>query len=219
MSVKFNEYWNIIHDKMDEYVEFMQRSRIPTMNRLGVNVVAMWNALIGAGPQIISEGISQDLDCVEKALKSEDFKKMNIKLLTQVTDYHSKILVSSGRFPHLPRQIEKGTVKFSQYWDIIPGKEEKYDHFIRNEYYPGMEELGIRTADEWYVLIGESPHTFYEGRADNAEKLLAALKSQKFRILKKDLLYLVSNYTSRVLVFHAFRAKGAASTDYEFFVV
>jgi hypothetical protein len=52
MAVKFNEYWNIVPVSVDEYVDFMKRSRIPTLNRLGINIAAMWYVLIGASPQI-----------------------------------------------------------------------------------------------------------------------------------------------------------------------
>ena len=218
MSVKFNEYWNIIPEKMDEYIEFMQRSYIPTMNSLRINVVALWSVLIGESPQIVSEGVAEDLECIEIALKSEACKNSKTKLLTLVTDHKSKVMVPSGRFPQLPRTIETGIVKFSQYWDIIPGKEKEYDNFIRTEHYPAMEELGIRIAGEWNVLIGESPNVFYEGRADHAEQLLAALKSNKFRKMKYELLKLVSDYSSKVLVFHAFRTKGGKSKEYKFYL-
>ena len=219
MVVKFNEYWNILPHKMEEYIEFMQRSRIPTLNRLGINVAAIWYALIGASPQIISEGIARDLDSLETALKNADYLKTNTKMLTLVSDYRSKVLVPSGRFPHLPRIIEKGTVKFSQYWDIIPGKEDDYDQFIKNIHYPAMEDLKINIGGEWKVLIGESPNIFYEGRSDRAEKLLSALQSQKFRIMKNELLKLVCNYSSRVLVYHAFKSKSGKSHEYEFNIV
>lgn len=219
MAVKFNEYWNIIPHKMNDYIEFMQKSRIPTLNRLGINVAAIWCSLIGASPQIISEGVARDLDSLETALKSGDFLKTNNKLLTLVSDYRSKVLVPTGRFPHLPRIIEKGTVKFSQYWDIIPGKEEDYENFIKNVHYPAMEELDIIIGGEWKVLIGESPNIFYEGRSDRAEKLLTALQSQKFRVMKNELLKLVFNYSSRVLVYHAFKLKSGSSSEYEFNIV
>ena len=218
MSVKFNEYWNVIPEKMDEYIDFMQRYHIPTMNSLRINIVALWSVLIGESPQIASEGVAEGLECVETALKSEECKKLRTKLLTLVTDHKSKVMISSDRFPQLPRTVETGTVKFSQYWDIIPGKEKKYDEFIRNEYHPAIEEIGIRIGGEWIVLIGESPNIFFEGRADNAEQLLAALKSQKFRVMKTELLKLVSNYSSRVLVFHAFRTKGGKSKEYKFYL-
>lgn len=218
MAVKFNECWNIVPEALDEYVEFMQRDKIPTMNRLGINIAAIWAALIGPSPQIISEGIAADLDQLEAALKSADYSKTSTRLLHFVTDYRSKVLISSGRFQHLPRVTEKGTIKFSQYWDVIPGKEEKYDHFIINEFYPAMEDLGIIIGGEWKILIGESPNIFFEGRSEHAERLLTALNSQKFKIMKNELLKIVSNYSSRVLVFHAFKAKGKKS-EYEFYLV
>ncbi len=219
MAVKFNEYWNIVPASANEYVDFMKRSRIPTLNRLGINVVAMWCVLIGGSPQIISEGIAENLDQIENALKSDDYERTASQLLHYVTDYRSKVMVPTGRFPQLPRVSEKGTVKFSQYWDIIPGKENEYDLFVKNEFYPAMEAIGIRVAGEWKVLIGESPHMFFEGRCEHAEQLLTALNSQKFRASKHQLMKLVTNYSSRVLVFHAFRAKGAQTSDYEFYFV
>lgn len=219
MAVKFNEYWNVLPQKWEEYVEFMQRNRIPTLNSLGVNVAAIWCALIGASPQIISEGIARDFDSLETALKDPEFMKTNTKLLTLVSDYRSKVLVPTGRFPNLPRIIERGTVKFSQYWDIIPGKENEYENFIKNVHYPAMEELDIYIGGEWKVLIGESPNIFYEGRSDRAEKLLSALQSQKFRAMKNELLKLVSNYSSRVLIYHAFKSKSGKSNEYEFNIV
>jgi hypothetical protein len=219
MAVKFNECWNIVPASMNEYIDFMKRSRIPTMNQLGINVAAIWWVLVGASPQIVSEGIAENLDQMEGALKSGDYSKTTNQLLHFVTDYRSKVLVPTGRFKHLPRVTEKGTVKFSQYWDVIPGKEDDYDHFIKNEFYPAMEDIEIQIGGEWKILIGESPNMFFEGRSEHAEQLLAALNSQKFRTSKYELMKLVTNYSSRVLVFHAFKAKGGSASDYEFFFV
>jgi hypothetical protein len=219
MAVKFNEYWNIVPASIEEYVDFMKRSRIPTLNRLGINVAAIWCVLIGGSPQICSEGLAENLDQMEGALKSDDYSKTATQLLHFVTDYKSKVMVPTGRFHHLPRVTEKGTVKFSQYWDVIPGKEEEYDRFMKNEFYQAIEAIGIRIGGEWKILIGESPNTFFEGRCDHVEQLLTALNSQKFRTMKYELMMFVSNYSSRILVFHAFRAKGAKSQDYEFYFV
>jgi len=219
MAVKFNEYWNIFPASVDQYVDFMKRYRIPTLNQLGINVVAMWCVLIGSSPQIISEGIAENLDQLEVVLKNDDYSKTATQLLHFVTDYKSKVMVPTGRFQHLPRVSEKGTVKFSQYWDVIPGKEHDYDQFIKNAFYPAMEAIGIRVGGEWKVLIGESPNIFFEGRCDHAEQLLAALNSQRFRTMKYELMKLVTNYSSRVLVFHAFKAKGGKNQDYEFYFV
>lgn len=219
MAIKFNEYWNIIPHKMDEYIDFMQRRRIPTLNRLQITVVAMWSALIGNSPQIISVGVAENLESCEAALKSKDYYEINTQLLHYVTDYRSKVLISSNRFPHLPKDSEKGPVKFNQYWDIVPGKENEYEQFIKNVHYQGMEDLGISVIGEWKVLIGESPNIFFEAGSDNESKLLQALTSQKFRVLKHELLRLVSNYSSRILVHHAFKSKAAGSNKYEFFMV
>ena len=219
MAVKIVEHWNTIPEKMDEYIDFMQKYRIPTMNNLGINIAALWSVLIGASPQIISEGIAEDLDRLDSALKSKDYSKTNTMLLHFVTDYKSKVLVPTGRFQHLPRVAKRSIVKFSQYWDIIPGKEDEYDSFIRNDFYPAMEELGIIIGGEWKILIGESPNILLEGRCNHAEILLKALNSRKFPMMKYKLLKLVTNYASRVLVFHAFKSMGSRSIGYDFYFV
>jgi hypothetical protein len=156
---------------------------------------------------------------MEVALKSNEYTKTTTKLLHLVTDYKSKVMIPTGRFQHLPRVSEQGTVKFSQYWDVIPGKEDAYENFIRNEFYPAMEDIGIRIGGEWRTLIGESPNIFFEGRCDHASQLINLLDSQKFRMLKYELMKLVCNYSSRGLVFHAFKAKGGKTSDYEFYFV
>jgi len=219
MAIKFNEYWNIIPDRVDEYIEFLRLHRIPTMNRLGMNIVAMWSSLIGASPQIISVGVSEDLECCERVLKSKEYYQLTAQLLHYVTDYRSKVLIATPRFSHLPRGTEKGPVKLSQYWDIIPGKEEDYDLFIREEHFSAMNDLGIEVIGEWKVLVGESPNIFYESRANDERQLLHALTSQKFRHLKYELLQLVTNYSSRILVYHAQKVRTRGSVDYEFFLV
>ena len=214
MAVKFNEYWNIVPSTLPEYVDFMQGYHIPTMNKIGINIVTLWSVFVGAGPQVICEGLAKDFSQIENALRCKEFTETNTKLLSFVTDYRSKVLVPTTRLTNLPRLNHKGTVKFSQYWDIIPGNEKEYDRFIREVHYPSMEDIGIHIVGEWKVLIGESPNVYYEGRADNVEHLLRSLENEKFKIIKSNLLKLVTNYSSRINNYHAFYDKNTKS--YEF---
>lgn len=217
MAVKFLEYWDIDPEKKREYKNFILKEHIPTLNNLGITIVAAWNVLIGAFPQIISEGVAEDLNQVQMALTSETYKNLNNRLLTFVTNYKSKVQVPTGRLEHLPREIEKGTVKFNQYWDIIPGKEKEYEAFIHDTCVPKMNELGIKIAGEWSVLIGESPHVILEGRAKSLDILMKALQSDDYRQLKAKLMDMVNHCNSRVLVFHALRSIGYKSVSYEMY--
>lgn len=215
MPVKFNEYWNIIPGTVKEYAEFMKRSRIPSLNKLGINVNAIWCGLIGPTPQIISEGIANNTHQIEIALTSKEYMKTHTKLLNYVKDYQSKVLVPTGRFEHLPRVADKSTIKFNQYWEVISGKEDEYARFIRNDFSTTLKNLGIRVGGEWQILIGGSPNIIFEGRCET-ERLMKALNSVEFRKIRLELLQLVSNYTSRILVIHAFKSISSRTVDYEF---
>ncbi len=215
MPVKFNEYWNIIPGTVKQYAEFMIQSRIPTLNKLGININAIWCGLIGPTPQIISEGIANNIHQIEFALTNKSYLKTHTELLNYVKDYQSKVLIPTGRFEHLPRVADKSTIKFNQYWEIIAGKEDEYDRFIRDEFTNTLKNLGIRVGGEWKILIGGSPNIIFEGRCET-EHIMNALNSKEFRKIRFELLQIVSNYTSRILVIHALKTIGTRAVNYEF---
>jgi len=215
MPVKFNEYWNIIPGTVNQYVEFMKRTRIPTLNKLGININAIWCGLIGPTPQIISEGIADNTHQIEMALTNKEYLKTHSELLHYVKDYQSKVLIPTGRFEHLPRVADKSTIKFNQYWEVNAGKEDEYESFIRDEFAPTLRDMGIRVGGEWKILIGGSPNIIFEGRCET-EHIMNALNSKKFRKIRLELLQMVSNYTSRILVIHAFKTIGSRAVAYEF---
>ena len=103
--------------------------------------------------------------------------------------------------------------KFNQTWDLIGDKKE-YGRFVKNEFYPLLEELGICVAREWEVLIGDGPSIICEGRANDISSLLRNLQGNKFQEAKLKLKQLVENYESRILTFHIRKVKGYKSASY-----
>ena len=67
MPVKFNQYWTVDYDKTREYEKFIIGKYIPGINKLGIHVLAGWAVLIGGYSDHILEGISNDLELLEKA--------------------------------------------------------------------------------------------------------------------------------------------------------
>ena len=215
MPVKFNQYWNVMPNRTKDYEKFIIRDFIPGLNRLGIQIVAGWSVIIGAYSEIMLEGVSNDLDLLEQALKQSKYKKLNEDLLSYIKGYKTKILIPSGRTDFYSMDFKEHTVKFSQMWDVIIEKKADYKRFVLEKYYPLMEAAGINVAGEWEVLIGDGPHFICEARVSEYETLIGNLQSKEFRKAKTDLKKLIENYQSRLLAFHVQKVKGYKSASYK----
>ncbi len=91
-TVKFNQAWNVLSHKKDEYDEFVINEYFPTLNKLGISVAGEWEVLIGDDPGIICEGRVSDIDNLLRNLESEKFQNTRIKLKRLVENYRSRIL-------------------------------------------------------------------------------------------------------------------------------
>ncbi len=217
MAVKLNHYWTIIPHKNEEYSRFIIKKFIPGVNRLGLHTVAGWSVLVGAYSEIIMETVASDLDLLEKALRSKEYKELKSELLNFVRKYKTKVLIPSQKDSAYSMDIAEDAVKFNQMWDVITLKEDDYHRFssyVEEEFYPILEKLGIHVAGEWEVLIGEGPRTICEGRANDVASLITNLQGTEFRRAKRKLKQFVENYESRILSFHVQKVKGYKSASY-----
>ncbi len=202
MAVKLNQYWSIIPGRYDEYEKFLISEFMPGVNRLGLQTVAAWSVLIGAYSEIVLENASDDLEMIEKTLKDEQYKTLKRNLLKVVKNYHTKVLSSSGRTDSYTKDIEDGTIKFNQMWDVQSQKKDDYEKFINDEFFPTLEELGVQVAGEWEILIGDGPGIICEGRVTDLNNLISNLQSKRFQVAKRKLKQCVENYRSRILTLH-----------------
>jgi hypothetical protein len=90
--------WNIRPGREDEYFEFVIREFGPGLIKLGVRPTDAWYTQYGDHPQILTGGVAEDLESLRRALASDEWRKLNGKLLTYVTDYTQKIIRGSGGF-------------------------------------------------------------------------------------------------------------------------
>jgi len=215
MPVKFNQYWTIISEQREAYGKYIIKEFIPGMNSLGIHIVAGWMVLVGGYSEIFVEGMSNDLELIEKALRDKKFKQLKDELLNYVKSYKTKILIPTGTKDSYSTDYEDDTVKFKQTWNIISNTKDKYANFVLNEYYPLLEKSHIVVAGEWEVLIGDGPHIICEGRVRDTEKLISTIQSKKFRTARRKLKSLVENFESRLFTFHIHKRKGYKSSSYE----
>ncbi|MCP4722451.1 MAG: hypothetical protein GY860_23575 [Desulfobacteraceae bacterium] len=92
------------------------------------------------------------------------------------------------------------SVKLNHYWSIISGRDEECVEFIINKFIPGVNNLGLQTVAVWSVLVGAYSEIVLENASSYLEIIEKALKDQKYKDLKRDLLKFVKNYQTKVLV-------------------
>jgi hypothetical protein len=218
MPVKFNHYWTVNPRKRDEYEKFIINKLIPGVNRLNMHVVAAWSVMVGAHSDFILETVSNDLDLLEEALRSDNYRKLMSELRYHITNYKTRVLVSTGKKDVYSTDIREDTIKFNQMWNVTTESKENYEEYNRyvmEEFYPMLEDLGILVAGEWEVLIGDGPLLLCEGRVNDVKNLIMNLQSARFRKGKKKLKNYIDKYESRILAFHIRKLKGYKSVSYQ----
>jgi hypothetical protein len=90
--------WNIRPGREDEYFEFTMREFGPGLVKLGVRPTDAWYTQYGDRPQILTGGIVDDIENLQRILSSDEWRKLKGKLLTYVTNYNQKVVHASGGF-------------------------------------------------------------------------------------------------------------------------
>lgn len=96
--VKLLMSWDIKAGREQPYFEFVVREFAPGLIRLGLQPTEAWYTIYGEGPQILTGGVTEDIDAMRKFLQSEDWHALQEKLLGYVTNYQQKVIPASGRF-------------------------------------------------------------------------------------------------------------------------
>jgi hypothetical protein len=92
------------------------------------------------------------------------------------------------------------TVKFIQFFDILPGQAEEFRHFAHKNYIPGINDTGLlRMIGSWYVAAGEGPYCIFESVSDSVNKINKLLQLDEFDKLNRLLHFLITNYKTKIL--------------------
>ncbi|MBC8097830.1 MAG: hypothetical protein H7Y11_00170 [Armatimonadetes bacterium] len=100
MSVKLVMYWDIKPGRDQEYFEFLIREWSPGITRLGVEPTGAWWTAYSANPmpQIMAEGLTDNLPMMQGILNSDEWKRLHERLLEFVENYSHKVVRVSGEF-------------------------------------------------------------------------------------------------------------------------
>jgi hypothetical protein len=95
-NYRFNHHYDVIYEKFDDYIAFMQEEHIPIMEELGVEMIGAWYVAIGPGPNMVVEAACPSVKIIMEAIGSERYRRLTAKLLTMVDGFGSKILADTG---------------------------------------------------------------------------------------------------------------------------
>jgi hypothetical protein len=97
-TVKLLMSWDIKPGRESEYFEFIVREFAPRIMRMGIQPTEAWYTVYGSGPQIVTGGVSEDLQTMRQILTSNEWEELLNELMGYVTDYRQKIVAATSRF-------------------------------------------------------------------------------------------------------------------------
>ena len=98
MAVKLLMTWDIVEGREQEYFEFVIREFVPGMQRLGIKPTEAWYTTFGRRPQILTGGMTDNLQVMQQALSTDDWQQLHDKLLEFVTNFDLKVIRATGGF-------------------------------------------------------------------------------------------------------------------------
>jgi len=200
MIFLFNQHWDLIPGRVEEYTQFVINLHLPAMKKIGINMVGGFHVVVGEGPRIIAVGAVDSLQKLQKALETEEYERITAQIQQYVSNYFSRILKPTGRVKIEKYNIQLRVWKFNQYFNIIPGREKEYTEFVINDHIPTMEKLGIKMTGGWRVVVGHGPSIVAEGTANSLVEIAKAMESHEFRRITNLLTSTyVTDYSSRLL--------------------
>ena len=98
IMVKLLMSWDIKPGQETAYFEFIVKEWAPGVMKLGFQPTEAWYTVFGDGPQILTGGITEDLETMREILESEEWRNLQEKLFAFVTNFQQKVVPATGRF-------------------------------------------------------------------------------------------------------------------------
>ncbi len=98
MNVKVIMSWDIIQGREQEYFEFVVRSFMPGVQKLGMALSDAWVTIYGDHPQILVGAIVPGIERARAIIHSDEWSRLNNQLQDFVTNYDLKLAPLQGGF-------------------------------------------------------------------------------------------------------------------------
>jgi hypothetical protein len=96
--VKLLMSWDIRPGHETDYFEFIVREFAPGIMELGLQPTEAWYTVFGEGPQMLTGGVAEDINAMNRILSSGEWNELKEKLLGYVTNFQYKIVPATSRF-------------------------------------------------------------------------------------------------------------------------
>ena len=96
--VKLVMFWNIREGKESDYLEFLTQEFAKSIIAMGIQPTDAWYAVWGKGPQVLAGGTTEDLEAMEQALATTEWRTFRERLEELVVDFEYKVVEQSGGF-------------------------------------------------------------------------------------------------------------------------
>jgi hypothetical protein len=90
--------WDIKGGQEAAYFEFVVKEFLPGLIKLGLQPTEAWYTVYGNGPQILTGGVTDDLETMRHILQTAEWQKLLESLSEYVVNFNQKIVPASGRF-------------------------------------------------------------------------------------------------------------------------
>ena len=200
MAILFTQYWDVIPGRTDEYSSFITHTYIPSLQKMGIQLVGGYYVAVGEGPRIVAVATVDETENLRQTISSREYRILSTQLLQYVWEYSNRVYVPSGRIQEGPYRIQTGVWKFNQYYNILRGQEEEHFKFVKEQCLPGMEELKVPITGGWRLIVGTGPRILAECTGRSIVDIAKAIDTSLFRKLVRTLKSnYATDYSSRIL--------------------
>ncbi len=70
----------------------------PALTKMGFQPTDLWYTVVGTTPQVLSGGVTEDLQTMTQILESKAWHALHEKLLSYVIHFQKKVVAHKGRF-------------------------------------------------------------------------------------------------------------------------
>ena len=98
IMVKLLMSWDIKPGQEAAYFEFIVKEWAPGVMKLGLQPTEAWYTVFGDGPQMLTAGITEDIETMREILESAEWRNLQEKLFAFVTNFQQKVVPATGRF-------------------------------------------------------------------------------------------------------------------------
>jgi hypothetical protein len=96
-------------------------------------------------------------------------------------------------------EFDENSVKLLISYDPLPERREAYLRYVRGEFVPALEQLGLVMCDAWYTAYGSHPLRLAGFLASDRDALQRVLESEDFLDLERRLREFVINYKRKIV--------------------